>query len=826
MSKSLTLDTLIPSSKSLTVTWSLHNCDYANVLDGTIYVFNTATREPKEIILTPDQCSVETYDLTGLDNGSLYSVQIRISVDTHETILESLYKTATPSGKPDKPVVLSVTSTADIKQDRLISAVVQLGADNGNSIDNVIMDVYNNEGTHWTQTFPILPGLMTVTVALTTPVPNNNIYSVTALAVNEAGFGPSSNVKQLNLTTLPNAPILMSATSLADGEIKITFDVNELETIRNTNYYVYNGASLLENFPDVQSLHPNQDHIAEYTLRNNIQNGTVYELSIKAINSVNVNQSPASNKKYALPVSKPRFTSDGSFNIVASDATNSEGKVNLTYTFGNVASSYHPVTYTAKFFKNGSNIIGANATGLVSSESSIILRDQTAIGGDVFSVEVDLASTVASFDATKVGLSATNALLKTEKAISLSKTWVLKPAAPKITLAEMIRLANGNALTIFYEEPENTGGKAITHDQFRLTSDQTIITNAVPHTSDYFVFTHDAYVNPLPPNVPPNPSAEKWSINSSSTFYVVSMRCSNDGGLNWSDWSLPVTKEFVPGRPMPEPTGFVATRLPSDYGDTFVDMHLTWLAPTSITANEYELYRVEPDGTHIELAIYDGPSLEYIDRLPTEPKTITYQLRCFGEVDGQAKVASKFVVATATVSYAPKILYNNISTDSAGHSILNFSIKKNNSALSHVLIIAVPDDNEETNDMIHEIKNIAGGYSMESNLNADGKYYFSQDLGYKMSGEMFIIVASNDQGTSYFDNITKGESPRNVVPVQPKQPRNAAPATKAIEAPVAAPAKAPVAAPAKAPVAAPAKTPVKAPVATPAKAPVKAPVKK
>ena len=87
-----------------------------------------------------------------------------------------------------------------------------------------------------------------------------------------------------------------------------------------------------------------------------------------------------------------------------------------------------------------------------------------------------------------------------------------------------------------------------------------------------------------------------------------------------------------------------------------------------------------------------------------------------------------------------------------------------------------------------------------------------------MSGEMFIIVASNDQGTSYFDNITKGESPRNVVPVQPKQPRNAAPATKAIEAPVAAPAKAPVAAPAKAP--------VKAPVATPAKAPVKAPVKK
>jgi len=771
MSPSVKLLTLVPSPNKLTATWDLSGSNYSNVSGGYFYVFDASAGVLTDIKLDGDQCSMETYELTGayIVNGHGYTVRLYVNLDTPSSVpLESNPLKASPSGIPEPPTIIYVQHTYTANSTVSIKIKSKMNDNNGNSIDNAYFYICNNTtgDIDDASSNNIVDGFAEITV---TDLPQNCIYSIHAYAINEAGRSLSSERKVLNLSTQPNAPTILSVKSLLDGQLIITFASNAISDLPNTRYTLLNGSAPFPEIVDLSVLQTNGD--GNKVLTQNVNNGVMYNLSLKAYNDTYSKYGPVSNVMVGVAAKYPTLDGSGKLELIPIGEENSD----LKYTFGTLSTTFPDVTYVASFYQN--DVLVSQLSGYAVTGAVVTVTNISAFAADVFSVVVDLQANIPQGVAQALNLSGSDAVLKTFSADTQQQTWVVRPGQPIITDSFMTNLTDnnyetlidGNSITLYVSAPLQNGGKDVTHYQFRLTSsDGTLIGDKQPK-ADYFILKHNDAAT----------ETQNWAINNPNSEYTVDVRASNNGGNLWGDWSAPVTKQYNNGDVMPAPETFLQPVLETlEYGDTTVSINLAWTQPTSGNVDYYELYRLEDNGSLPVLIFNRDNSLQFKDTVSTDPRQLRYTLRAIGSINNSHNVASSFLDRTVNVSYAPKILYTGVSLNTDNNSNLRFYVKRNNSDLISVVIIAVPDAEEEVSNMVVE--------PTIPVVSLDGNYYFDLDLGYKMAGESFIIVASNTRGTSYFDNISGKQSDRALP---------------------SAPAKAPVPAPAKAP--APSKTQVK-----------------
>ncbi|MFY8213176.1 MAG: beta strand repeat-containing protein, partial [Flavobacterium sp.] len=187
-----TIGTITPGNGQLSVAFTAGSdggasiTDYKWSVDGTNYTTRAGTGSPIVI--------------TGLTNGTAYTVRIRAVNAAGDGSVATASAAATPVTSPSAPTITSITPG-----DALLSVAFTAPSSNGGvSISNY--EYSTDGGTNWTTPSPGV----TTSPLLITGLTNDTTYNVQIRAVNSAGSGTASTAVQ-GTPTAPTTPTIFGA---------------------------------------------------------------------------------------------------------------------------------------------------------------------------------------------------------------------------------------------------------------------------------------------------------------------------------------------------------------------------------------------------------------------------------------------------------------------------------------------------------------------------------------------------------------------------------------------------------------------------------------
>lgn len=217
--------------------------------------------------------------ITGLFNGTVYSVKLR-AVSAAGNGTESAASNATPSALPGSPTITAVTAGGDGTS--LVVTFVS-GFTGGSTITDYEYATSVGENT---SNFGAFASAGLTSPFTITGLQNGTTYTVQLRAKNSAGAGPASAFRTGVTLARPNAPVLSAVTagdtSLSLGYTAYTDSTNGGSAISKIEYSVDGGVTWV-----------NSGTLANPFVVSGLQNGTSYNLKIRATNAVGV--SDASN---------------------------------------------------------------------------------------------------------------------------------------------------------------------------------------------------------------------------------------------------------------------------------------------------------------------------------------------------------------------------------------------------------------------------------------------------------------------------------------------------------------------------------------------------
>jgi titin len=297
------------------------------------------------------------YTITGLSNGTTYSVTIKASnaIGISGSSTSSNVKPGIPPSIPITTVVLSNMSA-------LLSFTI---ANNGGYA--ITSYYYSIDGSIYTSFTPISP---TNNSYLIPDLINGTTYPVTMFSSNDIGASPVSTSSNVTPGTNPTAPFITSLT-LGNLSAVLNFTVSDIGGYAITSYYYNLNGGAYINFGSLNN---------PYTITG-LSNGTTYSVTIKASNAIGISGSSASsNVKPGAPPNPPSFVS-----LVPGIS-----QASFTFTPGNsngyaIQSYYYSLGGSYILFSPSGNAF--TITGLINSNYTVTLQASNAIGISAASVE-------------------------------------------------------------------------------------------------------------------------------------------------------------------------------------------------------------------------------------------------------------------------------------------------------------------------------------------------------------------------------------------------------------------------------------------------------
>ncbi|MFM9084162.1 MAG: fibronectin type III domain-containing protein, partial [Actinomycetota bacterium] len=251
--------------------------------------------------------AVSPVTITGLTNGSTYSVKLR-SVNVRGAGTASGAVSGTPIWVPGSPSLSSVTGS-----DQTLTLIFSPPADTGGStITNY--EYSTNGGTTWTTRSPV----STARPLVVTGLVNGTAYNVAVRAVNAKGSGISSNTIGAKPATVPGAPSITGVTaSHTSLSVAFTAPVSDGgEAISNYEYSIDNGQTWTARNPS---------NPTSPLLITALNNATDYTVKLRAVNVRGAG--PESTSAVGRPAGAPNAP-------VISQITSTNGGLSVAFVAG------------------------------------------------------------------------------------------------------------------------------------------------------------------------------------------------------------------------------------------------------------------------------------------------------------------------------------------------------------------------------------------------------------------------------------------------------------------------------------------------------------
>ncbi|MDW3216510.1 MAG: fibronectin type III domain-containing protein [Ilumatobacteraceae bacterium] len=364
--------------------------------------------------------------ITGLTNGTTYSVEIRAINDIGPSLPSSPAVTVTPIDVPQEP-----TGTLLSAGDGTIDASwIAPAGNNGSAVtDYVIQWATSIDGAYTT----VVDGVSLDTTHQITGLTNGTTYFVRIGAVNAAGTGPWSAPVSATPYTTPSAPAIDITPGDGSLTVGITPGFDGGSAVTAWQYQLDGGAWI------------STGSLAEAFTVFGLTNATSYDISVRAVNAAGIGD--AADTASATPRTVP---SPPSISAVALNT----GAVSVTFSVGATGGS--PITNVEYSIDGGETWITRDPA---STSSPLTVSGLT--GGVTYPIQLRVVN-----DAGASGPSNTSSV--TAKGTPVAPAIIVTPA--------------DSALVVTFAAPAN-GGSPITNYEYSIDDGSNWVTHAPAATS-------------------------------------------------------------------------------------------------------------------------------------------------------------------------------------------------------------------------------------------------------------------------------------------------------------------------------------------------------
>ncbi len=397
-----TITSIIPGNGQLSVAFTAGSdggssiTDYKWSVDGTNYTTRAGTASPIVI--------------TGLTNGTAYTVRIRAVNVAGDGTVATASAAATPATTPSAPTITSITPG-----NQELSVAFTSGATGGSAITNYM---YSTDGG---SSFTAVSPAVTASPITITGLTNGTTYNVQIKAVNAQGEGiatASTTGTPSAAAVAPGAPTITSITP-GNGQLSVAFTAGATggSAITNYKYSTDGGATFTALTPSATT--------SPITIAGLI-NGTSYDVQIRAVNAIGDGTPTVSTT--ATPATTPSAPIING--IIAGNA-----QLSVVFTAGPSGGS---AITNYKYSTDG----GSTFTTLSPATTTSPITITGLSNGTSYNVQIKAVNAIGDGIATASSLG----------------TPATTPGAPTIGIATA---GNGQA-TVTFTAPVSNGGSAIT----------------------------------------------------------------------------------------------------------------------------------------------------------------------------------------------------------------------------------------------------------------------------------------------------------------------------------------------------------------------------
>lgn len=698
-----------PFNNGLKMSWV--NPLYVSFFAAHFTVINTSPSDGKSyrVDITETDFIAQEYYLISLpspsgpipmENGTTYSIQLTIHYESSsdaEQFSHSNWVSGTPSGTPG-PCVLSPVYVLSNSDTRATVSFV-MGADNGNSIDKVRFYLCDN-------TVPSAPVTTTADVAgsyisgvtytqlISNAIGTGNLvaghnYLLSIEATNEAGAGLLSNTITIFSSSIPMTAVVSNV--LSGQSQKLVVDVTPQPYIFGiTSVQLYtsldNGATWVAG-PTFSSVDSYGNLITTGLQITGLTNATAYLVAAVYINASGTSPLPAAQTgpfKSGVPCLAPLLT----LPTLAASSTSSNDV--LTAGFYLTIGTIIPTTVKATFYGPGGltgPVIGIKTLNQSTTGSGSLVLNLplgSLVPGDEYSVNI-VASTVVPSGLASAWLSpplVNNTIYSDPVSADLVISSV--PDAPTITNVYCTTSSNVLGFQVLWTAPLNNGYAPITSYTVTLYSSTFQLLHTVSVTPVNGFLAETAYIN------------NNGNSLTVSTKYYVRVTATNSAGTSTNlDYTGPITA-VTPVLTAPSSVTL------NQVSDSL--LKLSWAAYTftSSQLGSFNIFSYDSNGVATLLATLPPNATSY-----NYPITGTYPVQDQVVLGVQALASvttvvngvpvvtvyeSAVTIQTKILGVSPSVSYNSISSDSAGNSIVVFTINNNNNDLVNngIFLFVVP----------------------------------------------------------------------------------------------------------------------------------------
>jgi hypothetical protein len=707
---SITLNQPNPFNGGLKLSWQ--NPLYLSFFAAHLTVINTEQSNGRTYRVELDEVSfiAQEYYLTSLPtplgsiplvNGNTYSIQLTMHYESSSATEQFAYSnwvSGTPSGTPDACIISNIYTLSNSDTNATISFI--MGADNGNTIDRVRFYLCDNTipsapvTTSATVVGLYVPGvtytqLISNSTALGNLVPGHS-YLLSMEAINEAGAGALSNSINIVSSSIPMTAVVSQV--LSGQSTKLIVDVEPQPYIFGiTSVVLYtsvdNGANWTAFSPAFTATDSYGNLITTGLAITGLTNATAYLVSAVYYNSSGSSPLPPAQIgpfKSGVPCLAPSLS--GPTLAASTTSSNDVLTAGFTLTIGTII----PTTVTATF--SGPNgVLGTKTLNQATTGAGTLALNLplgTLVSGDQYSVSLVASAVVPSGLASAwLAPPLVNGSIYSP---AVTQTLVISsvPDAPSVTNVYCTTASGILGLQVLWTAPLNDGYSPITNYIVSLFSSSFALLNTFTVVPVSGFLAETAFISLTGPA----------SLVIGSNYYVRVTASNATGTSTNIDYSGPIR---AVNPVLSAPANATITQV----SDTLLKFSWSPYTFSSGQLGSFNVFSYDSEGVSTLLAILPANAKSYdypIDTTYPVQEQVVLGVQALASVTTIVNNVAVVTTYESAVSIQTKILggsptvsYNSISSNSAGNSVVVFTINNNNNNIvsNGIFLFVVPATN-------------------------------------------------------------------------------------------------------------------------------------
>jgi titin len=425
----------IAGDAQVSLVWSVPVSDGGSVITDYVVEFNDGGSWTMFADGTSTSASAT---VTGLTNGTSYTFRVSAINIVGTGTVSTVSTAVTPRTVPGSP-----TSVSGIAGDAQVSLVWSVPVSDGGS---VITDyvVEFNDGDSWTM---FADGTSTSASATVTGLTNGQAYAFRVSAINIVGTGTVSTVSTaVTPATTPSAPTI-TAISPSNGSLSVAFTAGANGGSAITTYkYSTDGGSTFRTRDLRTPASPLVITKASGT-ESNLVNGTLYNIQIKAVNTIG--DGTPTDSTSATPATVPTVPTVGSI-------TSGDASLSVAFTAGANGGS---VITNYEYSTNGGSTYKSRATtGTISPLviTTVSNGAESLVNGTNYNVRIRAVNAIGK----SVATSSTGAIPRTVPGAPTSVSGTA--GNTQVSLTWVAPVTNGGSVITDYVVESSTDGSTYT----------------------------------------------------------------------------------------------------------------------------------------------------------------------------------------------------------------------------------------------------------------------------------------------------------------------------------------------------------------------------